>query len=819
MFWLRNKKIIFCYTLLTKGLVNVFQEEIGLVFGEDYSKNLSPEETIQNDQTSRNNVSVSLYEQDQDSFASTQRATTYVHDTIRETCSESEALHYTAGESHSSNTIEVTYDVTFKHDVTFEQDVFLTEDDKLAEDDKLPASNDTGYDEREIDDIIGLYGHVGEETYRNYCPRIDSAKISSHTDDHWTSYTHVTSFNEACSYNPDTDSHCETINGETNAAEIASGDYVYRNDGTWQGGSNGDHGENEDPSGGNSFENVVLKIKDFLSDRFKDVNHESFSDISEEYLTADTESGFNSHGPDRYTNVDFSKQLPIGESTDTYSSSENDIFLSELSNLESDFSDSGVTGLNIPPVSFIPGERMGLPEDKTDHYTSLLNSDIGKSRSQKLTENNHAHSSLIIANKQLSDANISDMGTSLSEPIETKEVNSHSKNFEGTNVHEILDFASDDINKPKTRVPRSLGEVGSSFKERKDLLVKELKADEMKTRSVIDSVRATNFSRTPDAVRTVEPQLIFGGSQLNSVGSQDSYSEESVQKSSSLKMETNHLRSTHSSNIPVQPVSYTGLEDLENLINRSLQYLNCSLNELDASCKTINARNENSISPVCFERTNKHFKVLEISSTSPAKVIDEKGTRMKVRSLSVPEISFSNIKTVSEDDIPAETIVNPNTLMSSSYNENWNSNVFKETNRALTEQMLEAHNNSLKEDIDVLNDLTSQREVNHGVNSKIGYSDRQLGYSLSRETKARERLEYASDSLHYQDTKNTVSSSGRSERWFTKFKSETVLGPALEFTNVSTDPGPITYGPRRDKTCLKGFRQSEIQTSMHSHRD
>ena len=26
-------------------------------------------------------------------------------------------------------------------------------------------------------------------------------------------------------------------------------------------------------------------------------------------------------------------------------------------------------------------------------------------------------------------------------------------------------------------------------------------------------------------------------------------------------------------------------------------------------------------------------------------------------------------------------------------------------------------------------------------------------------------------------------------------------------------------GPRRDKTCLRGFRQSEIQTSLLSYRD
>ena len=27
------------------------------------------------------------------------------------------------------------------------------------------------------------------------------------------------------------------------------------------------------------------------------------------------------------------------------------------------------------------------------------------------------------------------------------------------------------------------------------------------------------------------------------------------------------------------------------------------------------------------------------------------------------------------------------------------------------------------------------------------------------------------------------------------------------------------YGPRRDKTCLRGVRQSEFQNSLHSYRD
>ena len=30
---------------------------------------------------------------------------------------------------------------------------------------------------------------------------------------------------------------------------------------------------------------------------------------------------------------------------------------------------------------------------------------------------------------------------------------------------------------------------------------------------------------------------------------------------------------------------------------------------------------------------------------------------------------------------------------------------------------------------------------------------------------------------------------------------------------------PSIYGPRRDKTCLQGFRQNETQTSLLSYRD
>ena len=45
-------------------------------------------------------------------------------------------------------------------------------------------------------------------------------------------------------------------------------------------------------------------------------------------------------------------------------------------------------------------------------------------------------------------------------------------------------------------------------------------------------------------------------------------------------------------------------------------------------------------------------------------------------------------------------------------------------------------------------------------------------------------------------------------------------------TDVDDAPAPacqseirLTYGPGHEKTCLQGFQQSEIQTSLLSHRD
>ena len=42
---------------------------------------------------------------------------------------------------------------------------------------------------------------------------------------------------------------------------------------------------------------------------------------------------------------------------------------------------------------------------------------------------------------------------------------------------------------------------------------------------------------------------------------------------------------------------------------------------------------------------------------------------------------------------------------------------------------------------------------------------------------------------------------------------------AMSDYNLHTQDFNKVYGPRRDKTCLRGFRQSEIQASLLSYRD
>ena len=49
-----------------------------------------------------------------------------------------------------------------------------------------------------------------------------------------------------------------------------------------------------------------------------------------------------------------------------------------------------------------------------------------------------------------------------------------------------------------------------------------------------------------------------------------------------------------------------------------------------------------------------------------------------------------------------------------------------------------------------------------------------------------------------------------------KFRENKTLAKVYEFTIYESMYHYIIIGPRRDKTCLRGFRQSETQTSLLS---
>ena len=50
---------------------------------------------------------------------------------------------------------------------------------------------------------------------------------------------------------------------------------------------------------------------------------------------------------------------------------------------------------------------------------------------------------------------------------------------------------------------------------------------------------------------------------------------------------------------------------------------------------------------------------------------------------------------------------------------------------------------------------------------------------------------------------------------------DTVMIGGKDLLTYGLDPqtGQVTFGPCRDKTCLRGFRESEAQTSLPSYRD
>ena len=573
------------------------------------------------------------------------------------TASETEitGMQNTDTKSYStSSLIEVTYDVTFKHDVTLEQDVLLREPDGLS---KIHTTVEV--DKNDLDDIIGLYDNI--DFYEE-----NNSKLSLRSDglsdgDYEAVDTVNANSKKPCCSDPELSSSNESSFNGTNQ---------------------------EVQNSRNSFENVVLKIKDFLSDRFKDCDSESDSDSSDEYLMAETEFDFNTHDSDGQKIQGAMKQKD--ERRGNNSSSEN--YLSDLSNLESDFSE----------------------------YESSV-SETRKKQFQGSADGNQINTFSEVDSQQLFN-NMEAERLSIPEEILFSDI-SHGETDQNSVQSKVHDFG--------------------------------FKLTEVKDKS-----------------------LCYGSTvEITEVPKTHSYDDEISHPQSGNE----HKNSSYDFD------SFKGLENIENLLKRSLQQLHSSLNE-SCSCNTFTARTEKTHSGLGYKT-----KCLEKSSVSPTLEISEK-VRKKGRSLSVPEISFSNLKALpsQDDDMPSEMVVGLNTFMSNSYNENWNSEVFKKKNKALRVMMLEAHQNSSKEGLNSGHPSSDQNAYNDTIQGLLCLErtlkeenlDKQKLVSLPKDYKDREKMERAiSESSNYRAKGTEIPCKRTSEGL--NSGNLLILEPPLEFSNVS----------------------------------
>ena len=76
------------------------------------------------------------------------------------------------------------------------------------------------------------------------------------------------------------------------------------------------------------------------------------------------------------------------------------------------------------------------------------------------------------------------------------------------------------------------------------------------------------------------------------------------------------------------------------------------------------------------------------------------------------------------------------------------------------------------------------------------------------EDDSREESEVEADSDHEDESESQLS------QWLGELENY-----AKVVYHVRPNKHTCLYGPRREKTCLQGFRQSEFQTSLLSYRD
>lgn len=597
-----------------------------------------------------------------------------------ETCS-SVSEHF----QESTTTLEVSYDVTFKHDVTLEHEVIIADGGstgpKLEDGDKAELkSNDKSefelkeFDMKELDSIVDLYDNIdfhGDDR--------GASSLKSNTEDRTVLRKSFSGENNEGFADMVADPRKTKVDYEPPIEVLNSSVSP------------------QVKADSNTFQNVVLKLKDFLSERFKDDDSRSDEDSSDEYLTAETDidSVTKYSGKNKIQRLvkEQSRARRFGHN----SSSENDSYLSDVSNLESDFSD----------CRSLTSEEVKI----------ALNASL---ESKPATDVNELENHFVLSKNDRAYSKINFGSLEQSENFQVENtITVHQETFEALNS-----------------LQKSVQNIVSS--PEKDVTVSRVQKENEKECMSSSCIKDSYHSDIEESLQCELNDFHFQVNEIEkNVGVKSHCNMDEIERVKKVSVlndrETSggHKNIFKPNNDPTDSVS--GLEDVENLLKKSLQELHRSLSELyqhesvmveteNVSEFTATNLKENFQQHAQNDSGNKYFAILGISSVPPA----AETSRKKGRSLSVPEISMSNLKSFPEDEdsIPAEMVVGPYASMSNSYNENWNSSVFIEQNMELKKKLLHDRQNNLEE----LPDLPSHSFTNVG---------------LSRQTDSQENFESA----------------------------------------------------------------------------
>ena len=586
----------------------------------------------------------------------------------------------------TSKSLKVSYDVTFKHDVSLEHDVFI-------DDINGHGTNPAVFNKPEIklnefpfgnfDEVIDLYDNVEfytSEVNKNKTVEIKEESFSKEGVKKFHTYKETA----------ETEVQSSKIKRNISDSYLEVADTVYH------------HDHNERNENSNSFENVVLKLKGFLNERFKGDESRSEAESSDEYLTAETDFDSMPRYSDKYGRHRLVKRQSGNKKIGYISSSENDSFLSDISNLESDFSDCrSLTSEEVKTT--LPGSLESKHVNGLEYQTfSEGQENVFRDKPSEVNEDSNFNPSFI-------------------EPLKDLDIKPNVKVLEVSECHQESTETGFDFSKystPEIHIPltknietKQLKTVDKSVDYQADVeksLQRELDKFNLQINEIESSVR---------------PSSVYNTDEIDGCILENQEDDELLTHTDKISLDQNFVET---------PDLFTGLEDVESLLKRSLHEFSRSLSEPEEH-EIISQGTESVFEWDSVNRKeklkefeqqnddNKYFAVLGISSVEPA---NQTGRR-KGRSLSNPEIPVLNWKfsPENEEDTPTEMVVGPYASMSNSYNENWNSSVFVEQNTALKQRVLDDHLCHSKEkfeksSVDLVSSISELESVSSQIESR-----------------------------------------------------------------------------------------------------